>query len=177
MTPPVIYLVGMPGSGKTTLAREAATQLGWKQVDLDTVIETQTGQSVANLFAKSEAAFRNAEEVALQTLQPTQPTFVSCGGGVVERTSNREYLRRKQVIYLDCPLEVIWQRLQNDLNRPLLQAEDAAERHLKLAALFVRRRDWFKAVATLTLPVGTKGLSEDAQHLATAAQKLVAANA
>lgn len=177
MTNPVIYLVGMPGSGKTTLAREAAAQLGWKQVDLDAIIEAQTGSSVAELFAKSEAVFRDAEEVALQTLKPTHPTFVSCGGGVIERTSNREFLKTQQVIHLDCPIEVVWNRVKNDEHRPLLTGEDPEEKRLKLAALYVRRRDWFTEVATLNLPVGTKGLSEDAQHLAAAVQKLVTANA
>lgn len=172
MNPPIIYLVGMPGSGKTTLAREAAATVGWKQVDLDAVIEAQTGKSVSELFSKSEAAFRDAEEVALQSLSPTHPTFISCGGGVIERTSNREFLKRNRVVFLDCPLEVVWQRLKDDLQRPLIQAEDADQRHLKLAALFVRRRDWFSEVATCTLEVGKQGISHDAQQLAEIALKI-----
>lgn len=175
MPHPVIYLVGMPGSGKTTLAQKAAADLDWIQIDLDKLIETQTGTTIAKLFAQSETTFREAEEKALQNIIPTAPTFISCGGGVVERATNRELLKKQPVIYLDCPLEVLWNRVKNDEQCPLLNDTEKAEKRLKLVELFVRRQDWFKEVATLTLPVGTETLETDAAALEEAVETLLKA--
>ncbi|MDO5061169.1 MAG: shikimate kinase [Actinomycetaceae bacterium] len=173
MPNPVIYIVGMPGSGKTTLAQKAAADLEWVQIDLDKLIEKQTQSTIAELFAISETAFRDAEEKALHGEKPTEPTFISCGGGVIERASNREFLKKQLVIYLDCPIEVIWNRIKHDENRPLLDGEDHSEKRLKLAEIFVRRQNWFKEVASLTLPVGTYGLETDAAALEEAVEKLL----
>ncbi|MCS4484383.1 shikimate kinase [Gleimia sp. 6138-11-ORH1] len=175
MSTPVIYIVGMPGSGKTTLAQKAAADLGWTQIDLDNLIEEQTQTTIAKLFAESEIRFRDAEETALRNMQVTSPTFISCGGGVVERAANREFLMNQQVIYLDCPLEVLWNRVKHDNNRPLLSAADLEKRKLNLIELYVRRQEWFKQVATLTIPVGDATLEEDTLVLEEAVNELLKA--
>ena len=103
----IVYLVGMPGAGKSVVGEELAGRLGVPFIDLDAEIERATGSSVADIFAEEgEAAFRAAGGCRPHGREPHDPAVVACGGGVVLEPANRITLRNTGVaVFLDVPLE------------------------------------------------------------------------
>lgn len=105
-----VYIIGMPGSGKSSLGRRVASNLGLPFIDTDQRIEQSVGCSTSDIFAHyGEQAFRNAETNMLIELSREQGSIVSTGGGLVLRDVNREIMRNTGVIVLlDRPLEELW---------------------------------------------------------------------
>jgi shikimate kinase len=136
---PLIALVGMPGSGKTTVGRHLARQLGQRFVDTDHEIERRVCMPVRAFFdSEGEAAFRDLEEQVLDELSKQTGTVLATGGGAVLRERNREILReRRRVIYLRATAEELYRRLKHDTRRPLLQVGDPLQRLREL----YRQRD------------------------------------
>jgi shikimate kinase len=117
-----IYLVGMMGSGKSTIGQDLAKQIGYGFLDTDTSIERLTKQSISEIFAAvGEAEFRSIESQVLSEVSAYTKLVVSTGGGVVIKQSNWGYLRQGVVVWLDVAENVLWQRLVSDTTRPLLQ--------------------------------------------------------
>ncbi len=129
----IVYLVGMPGAGKTVVGRELAGRLGVPFMDLDAEIERDAGKPVAQIFAEEgEAAFRAMEAAALVAAGTHDPAVVSCGGGVVLEPANRISLRNTgTVVYLDVPLELLERRVRPAAERPLIQQDGDLERLLQ----------------------------------------------
>lgn len=115
-----IVLIGLPGSGKTTLGRALAKKLGRPFYDADEVLVQREGRPIASLFAVSEDCFREAEERTIDFLSRKEGAVIATGGGAVKRPVNMERLRRSGfVIFLDRPPE----RIASDVvvkTRPLL---------------------------------------------------------
>ncbi len=110
----------MPGSGKTTIARNLAKSLGYTYVDLDGLIERDAHMYVEEIFEKfGETKFRELETEALAKI-PADFVVVACGGGVVTQKENKELMNGIK-FYLDTDLEVIKERLETDYHRPLLK--------------------------------------------------------
>ncbi len=128
----IVYLVGMPGAGKSVVGKELAGRLGVPFIDLDSEIERQTGSSVADIFAaEGEAAFRGLEAAALTDASTHDPAVVACGGGVVLEPANRITLRNTGVaVFLDVPLEELRSRVRPATDRPLIRTEGDLERLL-----------------------------------------------
>jgi shikimate kinase len=135
----VLALVGMPGSGKSTVGRQLARKLGVGFVDTDQVIEMRIGGTIRDFFEREgEAAFRDIEAQVLNDM-----TRTACG--VMATEANRTLLRdRTQVIYLRVQPEEIYRRLRNDGQRPLLQVEDPKGR---IKELFKERDPIYQASA------------------------------
>lgn len=137
---PGVYLVGFMAAGKSTIGRALATQLGWAFWDIDAEIEHEQGVSIAELFTKrGEAAFRDLETDAIRRhvdqIRSGIPGVVALGGGAFVQPRNWDLLENNGVtIWLDCPFDVVRQRLEGDITRPL--AVDAGG----LAQLFEDRR-------------------------------------
>jgi shikimate kinase len=129
----IVYLVGMPGSGKSTVGKELAGRYGVPFVDLDVEIERANGASVSQIFAqRGEAAFRALEAQALVDASIHDPAVVSCGGGVVLEPANRITLRNTGIcVFLDVPLAELRRRVEPALDRPLIRAEGDLERLLE----------------------------------------------
>ena len=97
-----IVLIGMPGSGKTTLGKQLASRLGRTFVDADDFVVQLEGKTIADMFAVSEEYFRDAETKAAQELAKRRGLVVACGGGVIKRDVNIKILKRTGVvIFLD----------------------------------------------------------------------------
>jgi shikimate kinase len=128
----IVYLVGMPGAGKSMVGRELAGRLGIPFVDLDTEIERETGSPVTQIFRdEGEASFRALEAAALVKASMQDPAVVACGGGVVLEPANRIALRNTGVaVYLDVALEELRRRVRPASDRPLIQQEGDLERLL-----------------------------------------------
>ncbi|UJB68610.1 shikimate kinase [Acaryochloris sp. 'Moss Beach'] len=117
-----LYLVGMMGCGKSTTGRALAKQLGYGFVDTDDLITQLTGKAITDIFAESgENYFRQVESKVLSEVAAHTKLVVATGGGIVLEKKNWSFLQHGLVIWLDVEAEQLWQRLQEDQSRPLLQ--------------------------------------------------------
>lgn len=127
-----LVLVGLPGSGKSSVGRRIAARHGARFVDLDATIEASAGQTIAELFeSEGEVGFRARERAAVAALgqadgAPELRRVIATGGGTVVDPANRWALyRSRRAVWLNGPPEVLAQRLRNSPNpRPLLQGRD-----------------------------------------------------
>lgn len=122
----MISLIGLPGSGKSTVGRQLARRLQVPFLDSDHVIEQRLGCSIREYFEQEgEARFRDVEAEVLNDLTQQPCGVLSTGGGIVLREANRIHLRgRTQVVYLNSTPEELFRRLKHDKSRPLLQVAD-----------------------------------------------------
>ena len=147
----MIILVGLPGSGKSTVGRQLGRRLQRPFVDSDTVIEQRLGCTIREFFEREgEDAFRDVEQQVLADLCATgQPTVLATGGGIVLRPANRECLRATgTVVYLRAAPEDLARRLRHDVQRPLLQGVDPL---VRLRDLFAVRDPLYREVANFTI--------------------------
>jgi shikimate kinase len=121
-----VALIGLPGSGKSTVGRQLARRLQLPFFDSDHVIEQQLGCSIRQYFEREgEERFRDVEESVIDQLTQNPKCVLSTGGGVVLRPANRKSLHeRSQVVYLNSSPDELFRRLRHDVNRPLLQVAD-----------------------------------------------------
>ena len=148
--PLTLALVGMPGSGKSTVGRHLARHLGLRFVDTDAVLERHLGMSVRSFFElHGEEAFRDEEQAVVEGVSAEGPSVIATGGGTVLRAANREALRaRCQVFYLRSTPEELFRRLRHDTQRPLLQVADPQKR---LRDLFRDRDPLYRQAAHYTV--------------------------
>lgn len=120
-----LYLIGMMGSGKSTLGRIIAKKLGYQFFDTDELIVRVAGKSINEIFAtEGETAFRDLETQVISEICAYKNLVVATGGGMVIRQKNWSYLRHGVIVWLDVPVEELYQRLKEDTNRPLLRDPD-----------------------------------------------------
>jgi shikimate kinase len=148
-----IALVGMPGSGKSTVGRMLARHLGTRFVDSDHEIEARIGASIRTFFEQhGEARFRDIEHEALDDLTAGSGGIIATGGGAVLRDDNRALLReRTHVVYLRSSPEELFKRLRHDTQRPLLQVRDPLKR---LRDLFELRDPLYLDAAHFVIETG-----------------------
>lgn len=160
--PPTIYLMGMMGSGKSTLGRALARELDRPFIDLDTRIERRAGFEVPDIFERyGETYFRDLESAALAELNAERPSVVALGGGTPERAANRRMLREHGcVVYLRARPATLAGRVTEEADRPLLR--DADDPQLILQELLARREPWYAAIADVALD--NEGDPSDALH-------------
>ena len=115
-----LFLIGMPGSGKSTIAKHLAEALHYQFIDLDALIEKKALMFIEEIFERhGEKTFRQLEKDALDHLPKNEDIVVACGGGIVINRDNKA-LMNGLTFYLDTDLEVIKDRLEHDYQRPLL---------------------------------------------------------
>jgi shikimate kinase len=147
-----IFIVGMMGSGKTTIGRLLAARLGWPHLDSDEQVGRDTGQTVPEIFtACGEAAFRAAEARSLAAAAVADTaTVVSVAGGAVLDPDNRHVLRRNGVIvWLRARVETLAQRVGDGAGRPLLGDDPEAA----LRRLYAQRRPLYQELAHVVVDV------------------------
>lgn len=148
-----LYLVGFTGTGKSTVGRHAARELGFEFVDSDHAIEATHGKAVAQIFAdEGEAAFRALERTFMESGHPATGCVVACGGGLIVPTGMLELVKaRGVVVCLHAPLATVLQRTARTAHRPLLQVENREER---LRTLFAAREEIYRRTGTMVLTEG-----------------------
>ncbi|XP_062095734.1 shikimate kinase, chloroplastic-like [Humulus lupulus] len=154
-----IYLVGMMGSGKTTVGKILSQELGYAFRDCDTLIEEEAELSVAEIFKlkDGESQFRRKEMEVLQELSCEHSKVVSTGGGAVVRNVNWKYMQKGITVWLDVPLDALAQRTSADgtSSRPLLPNKSGdiySETFMCLSNLLQQRRKLYaKANARVSL--------------------------
>lgn len=129
-----LVLVGMPGSGKSTVGRLLAERLEWRLVDTDALLVEREGRTVNEMFqTEGEAYFRRKESEIVEEVMRGQGQVIATGGGAVLAERNRQSMRAGGfVVQLYAPVEAILERLREDRSRPLL-AGDMEERLRRLA--------------------------------------------
>lgn len=150
---PLIVLVGLPGSGKSTVGRQLARRLGVPFTDSDHVIEQRIGCSIRSFFEREgEDAFRDLEQGVIDELMQTASGVIATGGGSVLRQANRDRLRTAaKVVYLRSSPEEVYRRVRHDTNRPLLQVDDPMER---LRNLHAQRDPLYRETAHFIIETG-----------------------
>ncbi len=143
----LISLIGLPGSGKTTVGWNLARRLGLPFFDSDQVITQRLGCSIREFFDREgEEKFRELEQQTIAELVKSKSGVLSTGGGVVLRPANRQTLMsNSDVVYLRATPEELFRRLRYDRDRPLLQVPDPLGR---LRELFRQRDPLYKETAT-----------------------------
>jgi shikimate kinase len=144
---PGIYMVGFMASGKTTVGRQLAYELGWSFADTDEDVEAEQKDTIAHMFeAHGEEEFRRIEARAIQkrvkSVRTGRPMVVSLGGGAFSQQENFELLESNGVtLWLDAPLALVRARLAaGGVERPLAREAETLE-HL----FFARRAAYQRA--------------------------------
>ena len=160
-----IYLIGLPGSGKTTVGRCLARFLYLDFIDTDHLIEERTGVSISHIFEiEGESGFRRRETRLLEEVSDRTQTVISTGGGIILSDTNRQIMRQHgQVVYLRASLEILWFRLKNCQNRPLLQT---AGPRARIAELMKEREPLYIAQADLIVEVTSDTANRTARKIA-----------
>ena len=137
-----IFLVGLMGSGKTTIGRALAKRLGKRFVDADHEIEARTGASIPLIFEiEGEASFREREADVIRDLTAEEGIVLATGGGAILNADSRAFLKsRGTVVYLSASTSSIMQRTSHDQNRPMLQTADPKARIEELS----RQRSYYQ---------------------------------
>jgi shikimate kinase len=129
-----IVLVGMMGSGKSSIGRRVAARLGIPFVDADTEIEKAAGMTITDIFAlRGEAEFRSGEARVILRLLEGGPQVLSTGGGAFMNPDTRAAIAAKGIsIWLNAELDVLMKRVRRRQDRPLLKTDDPAATLRKL---------------------------------------------
>lgn len=154
----LIVLIGLPGSGKSTLGRQVARRVNCPFLDSDLEIEKRIGCTIREYFEREgEEKFRDVEEETLAELTSLANGVLSTGGGSVLRQINRQKLRSSgHVIYLRSNPEELVKRLRHDGNRPLLQVADPMQR---MRDLFEHRDPLYRETAHFVIETGRPSVS------------------
>ena len=148
-----VFLVGPRGSGKSTVARLLAEELGWSWIDADAALERIAGLSIRDIFAaEGEAGFRRREAETHAELCRLERHVIATGGGVVVRAENRDLLKRSGVVvWLTGDIDTLWSRIEADTattsRRPTLTVGGREE----VAELIAAREPWYRDCANLTI--------------------------
>jgi shikimate kinase len=164
-----IFLIGYRGTGKTSVARELAGQLGYDWVDADDVVEQISGKTIAAIFADvGESGFREQEASVVAALSCKRRTVVALGGGAVLRENNRQAIcGAGPVIWLTASADTILERVAKDSTtgsrRPNLTA---AGGRTEIEDLLAIRTPHYRQCATLVVDTEGKTSIEVAEEIA-----------
>ncbi|OYY94300.1 MAG: shikimate kinase [Hydrogenophilales bacterium 28-61-23] len=148
-----IFLVGLMGSGKTTIGKILARQRGLAFFDSDHEIVARCGVSIPTIFEiEGEEGFRRREACVIDELSQRHGVVLATGGGAILSQANRVALKsRGTVVYLNCQPRELFMRTRHDKNRPLLQTEDPLK---KLKELYAERHALYMETADMVLDSG-----------------------
>lgn len=141
-----IILIGMPGSGKTTVSKELQKRLNLPVIDIDEYLVSKFNQSIEDMFTISEDYFRERESICCHEVSKLKGHIISTGGGVIKRQENIKVLKQNGVIFLlDRDVENIIQDIETS-TRPLLK-----EGKERLYTLYNERYELYKQAADVRI--------------------------
>jgi shikimate kinase len=165
-----IYLIGMMGSGKSTIGEHVARELGMNFVDSDLEIEKKTGKSVNALFSDNgEEEFRSLEQEFIDSGHPDRNAVISCGGGLCTIDGMLNKIKQKGlVICLWASPHIIFERLREDRSRPLLNVKDPKR---EIQRICDSRKDTYLC-ANLVIDCDNLSISQVAEKVVNEARNL-----
>jgi shikimate kinase len=144
---PKAILIGMPGSGKSTIGRRLAKSLGVALLDTDALIEQTVGRTIPEIFTNDgETGFRQIEEQVIRDTLTSHEGVLSLGGGAITSPGVREALSGHTVVYLEISVAEGVRRTGGNTVRPLLAGADRAE---KFRTLMTQRVPLYRRAATI----------------------------
>lgn len=148
---PNIILIGLMGSGKTTVARIVSQMIGFQCLDTDQLIIDTAGQSIPSIFAnEGEPGFRLHESTALRSLLGKRGCCIATGGGIITQARNLPLLRHLgYIVWLDADPALLASRTSHNNDRPLLAGEEDPK--AKLTRLLDERKPLYKSLADLRI--------------------------
>ena len=151
-----IFIIGLPGCGKTTVAKVLAAKMNYKFIDMDKAIEARTGKTINDIFKDDgETYFRKIETEVLESVNSLENVVIACGGGICENNSKSSF--KGKVIFLKVDLKILEARLLNDNTRPLLKKNSIYQ-------LAEKRNNLYQAIADITL-TNNEGLEETVDNI------------
>ena len=159
-----IALIGMMGSGKSTISKILANKINFQSIELDEIFTQQENSSIADFFKnQGEEKFREVETEILKKALENENIVLSTGGGVVLKKENRNLLFQNNifVIYLEATPETIFNRIKNDTTRPLLKVENPKQ---EIENLINKRQEFYK-LANLTINTDNKTTDEITEEI------------
>lgn len=146
-----IFLIGMMGSGKSTVGKLLAEKMQMIFIDLDKIIETNAKKTVRELFEQEgESHFRKLESETLVNVKK-ENSVIACGGGIILEKLNRNQLQSSgKVVYLQVSISKLIKRLQSLNDRPLLEGKQIEK---ELNRIWDKRKELYEGVAQITIQV------------------------
>ncbi len=162
-----LILIGMMGSGKSTVGKRLALLLGRPFVDADTMLEQRCGVPVSTIFElEGEAGFRRREAQLISELVQPSGCVLATGGGAVLDPASRALMHRDGfVVYLQAGVADLWHRLRRDRGRPLLRTSDPRAR---IEALVAHRDPLYRETAHLVITTGRQPVERAVADIAAA---------
>ena len=157
-----IFLIGMMGSGKSTVGSMLADKLNWTFIDIDTELEKDHGLSINDMFNNGESNFRSLESKKLEKIVLKNHIVCATGGGIVEEDVNRKILNQSFCVYLDTSLDVLHERVKHDCSRPLLLKGDKKD---LLRDIFNNREEKYKSLSKLNINTDNVDISDSCKTI------------
>lgn len=158
-----IVLIGMMGSGKTTIGKLLGEKLTLRSIDIDVIIEQNEKRTVSEIFQnEGEKYFRNIERETIKKNFTNKDLIISLGGGAFEDQLTQELLlKNSTVIYLKTSPDVILERIKNNTNRPLLKNQMTVE---KIQSIILQRQKNYE-LANITILTDNKNTDKIVEEI------------
>lgn len=158
-----IVLIGMMGSGKTTIGKLLGEKLTLRSIDIDVIIERNEKRTVSEIFQnEGEKYFRNIERETIKKNFTNKDLIISLGGGAFEDQLTQELLlKNSTVIYLKTSPNVILERIKNNTNRPLLKNQMTVE---KIQSIILQRQKNYE-LANITILTDNKNTDKIVEEI------------
>ncbi len=158
-----IVLIGMMGSGKTTIGKLLGEKLTLRSIDIDVIIEQNEKRTVSEIFQnEGEKYFRNIERETIKKKFTNKDLIISLGGGAFEDQLTQELLlKNSTVIYLKTSPNVILERIKNNTNRPLLKNQMTVE---KIQSIILQRQKNYE-LANITILTDNKNTDKIVEEI------------
>ena len=158
-----IVLIGMMGSGKTTIGKLLGEKLTLRSIDIDVIIEQNEKRTVSEIFQnEGEKYFRNIERETIKKNFTNKDLIISLGGGAFEDQLTQELLlKNSAVIYLKTSPNVILERIKNNTNRPLLKNQMTVE---KIQSIILQRQKNYE-LANITILTDNKNTDKIVEEI------------
>lgn len=166
-----IVLIGMPGSGKSTIGKRLSARLGLDFVDSDQEVETAAGMSVSEIFEKlGEPAFREGERKVISRLLRGKPLVLSTGGGAFMNEVTRALIKEEGIsVWLKADFDVLLERTSRSNDRPLLRKGDPAT----ILRGLMQTREPVYALADLTVSSDNIPIEQTTEHVVQALESIL----